>query len=71
MITKIETAGADVIIAGRRNGGYAIEQGASHILLTPNEAAELAAALIELTQPRVATPSQARLMRYPKTNEYL
>jgi hypothetical protein len=66
MIRKIETQGTDVVIAGRRNGGYTIEQGTSHILLMPNEAAELAAALTELTWPReVATPSHPRLMRYP------
>jgi hypothetical protein len=68
MISKIETSGTDVVIAGRRNGGYAIEQGTSHILLTQAEAAELGAALIELTRPHAAnatTPAKARLMRYP------
>ena len=65
MITKIQTQGTDVIIAGRRNGGYAIEQGTSHILLTPSEAAELCAALAELTQPRITSPAKARLLVYP------
>ncbi|ASW84799.1 hypothetical protein [Mycobacterium intracellulare] len=65
MITKIETSGgADVIIAGRRNGGLCIEQGTSHILLTPAEAAELACALTDVLQPRIASPAKARIMRY-------
>lgn len=65
MITKIPTSGTDVIIAGRRNGGYAIEQGTSHILLTPDEAADLAAALTAIVAPRATTPAKARLLRYP------
>ncbi|TAM63547.1 hypothetical protein [Mycobacterium sp.] len=65
MITKISTAGTDVIIAGRRNGGYAIEQGTSHILLTAKEAAELAHALHDVLQPRISSPAKARIMRYP------
>lgn len=65
MITRIETNGTDVIIAGRRNGGYAIEQGTSHILLTADEAAALATTLTTILQPRAATPAKARLMRYP------
>jgi hypothetical protein len=65
MITKLKTAGTDVIIAGRRNGGYAVEQGTSHILLTVDEAAELGAALTELAQPRITTtPAKARLLTY-------
>lgn len=69
MITKIETAGTDVIIAGRRNGGYVIEQGSSHILLTANEAEELVTALAAVLAPRATTPAKARLMRYPITSE--
>lgn len=65
MITKIKTSGTDVIIAGRRNGGYVIEQGTSHILLTPSEAAELARALTDVLQPRIASPAKARIVQYP------
>lgn len=65
MITKIQTSGADVIIAGRRNGGLSVEQGSSHILLTPSEAAELARALTDVLQPRSASPAKARILRYP------
>lgn len=65
MITRIETAGTDVVIAGRRNGGLVLEQGSSHILLTPIEAAELARTLTDVLQPRIASPAKARIMRYP------
>lgn len=65
LITRIETNGTDVIIAGRRNGGIAIEQGTSHILLTPSEAAELARALTDVLQPRIASPAKARILQYP------
>lgn len=65
MITRIQTKGSDVIIAGRRNGGYSIEQGSSHILLTPIEAAELARALNDVLQPRIASPAKARILQYP------
>lgn len=65
MITRIETSGTDVIIAGRRNGGYSIEQGTSHILLTAKEAVELADALTDILQPRISTPAKARIMQYP------
>ncbi|WP_134797035.1 hypothetical protein [Mycobacterium avium] len=67
MITKISTSGTDVIIAGRRNGGYVIEQGTSHILLTATEAADLADALTNILQPRTSTPAKARIMCYPAT----
>jgi hypothetical protein len=65
MITRIKTNGTDVIIAGRRNGGYAIEQGTSHILLTAKEAVDLADALTNILQPRISTPAKARILRYP------
>jgi hypothetical protein len=72
LIKAIATAGAPIVIAGRRNGGYAIECGANHILVSPAEAAELGAALTELvTRPRytVTTPAKAQLMRYINDNE--
>jgi hypothetical protein len=50
----IETNGGDVIIAATT----------SRMRLSYAEAAELGAALIKLTRPRVTTPAKARLMRY-------
>jgi hypothetical protein len=67
LIKTIDTSATPIIIAARRNGGYAIECGPNHILLSPAEAAELGAALTELvTQPQYAatTPARARVMRY-------
>jgi hypothetical protein len=43
----IETNGSDIFIMDRPHGGLTVQQGRSRLLLTPAEAQELAAALLE------------------------
>jgi hypothetical protein len=72
LIKTIDTSATPIILAGRRNGGYVIECGPNHMLLSPAEAAELGAALTELVTQRaypVTTPAKAQLMRYTNDNE--
>lgn len=45
---RIRTNGTDLQIVERRNGGLAVHQGKSLLLLTRGEARELAAALLEM-----------------------
>ncbi|MGB7360026.1 MAG: hypothetical protein WA944_19445 [Mycobacterium sp.] len=62
----IETNGVDIHIQERPGGGYVINQGRSHLLLTDTEAAELTDALGELLRhPKACSPAKARLVRYP------
>jgi hypothetical protein len=57
----IETNGADIHVVERPRGGYAIQQGHSHLLVTEGEAATLAQVLDEMVRtPRVVTPAKAR-----------
>lgn len=45
----IPSSGADLHILERRQGGWTIQQGGRHILVTRDEAKQLSAVLAELT----------------------
>lgn len=60
----ISEHGTPTWIIGRENGGIVIQQGKSYVMLSPVELRRL---LEFADHPTTATPTKARIMRYPIT----
>jgi hypothetical protein len=48
MTLRISTGGTDIHVIERPNGGWVIQQGRSHVLVTPDEARQLSSILNNL-----------------------
>lgn len=65
MVRTINNGGTDVHITERpRDNGWVIRQGHSHILVTDDEATQLAQALNDAVTEK-HSPGRAHILRYP------